>query len=112
MKLLVSSRRRSIADPDDKKGPSASAVLEAPTGLAPTSQGCRRSPSGGPGVTALLAAAGDGYGLLRRQLAPLAPGGMMAALKHLVEEQGGVVDAHDGDGNTAMHHAAARGETR
>ena len=39
-----------------------------------------------------------------------APGGMMAAVKYLVEEVHVDVNAIDSDGNTAMHHAAARGD--
>ena len=35
---------------------------------------------------------------------------MLAAVKYLVEETGADVNAVDGDGNTAVHHAAARGD--
>jgi uncharacterized protein len=36
---------------------------------------------------------------------------MLPAVKYLVEDVGADVNAVDGDGNTAVHHAAARGDT-
>ncbi len=39
-----------------------------------------------------------------------APTGLLAAVKYLVEETGADVNAVDADGNTAVHHAAARGD--
>ena len=35
---------------------------------------------------------------------------MLPAVKYLVEEAGADVNAVDADGNTAVHHAAARGD--
>ncbi len=68
-------------------------------------------PVGGPSVTPLQAAAGVGYGFgFAGNSHHVAPGGMMAAVKYLVEEAGQDVNAVDADGNTAMHHAAARGD--
>jgi ankyrin repeat protein len=68
-------------------------------------------PRGGPGIPALQAAAGAGYGEgFAGNSHRFAPVGMMAAVKYLVEELHVDVNAIDSDGNTAMHHAAARGD--
>jgi uncharacterized protein len=69
-------------------------------------------PTGGPGVPPLLAAAGVGYGEgFAGNSHRHAPGGMVAAVKYLVEVAGADVNACDHEGNTAIHHAAARGDT-
>jgi ankyrin repeat protein len=66
---------------------------------------------GGPAVTALLAASGAGYGEgFAANHHRFAPGGMLAAVKYLVEELHVDVNAKDHDGNTAIHNAAARGD--
>jgi ankyrin repeat protein len=68
-------------------------------------------PPGGPGVTPLLAASGVGYGEgFAANHHRFAPGGMLAAVKFLVEELHVDVNAKDQDGNTAIHNAAARGD--
>ena len=66
---------------------------------------------GGPAVTPLQAAAGVGYGEgFAANSHRFAPGGMMAAVKYLIEELHADVNAFDHEGNTALHHAAARGD--
>ena len=68
-------------------------------------------PVGGPGVTALQAAAGVGYGEgFAGNEHRFAPGGLLAAVKYLVEELHMDVNAADQDGNTALHNAASRGD--
>ena len=68
-------------------------------------------PVGGPSVTPLQAAAGVGYGEgFAGNAHRHAAGGMLAAVKYLVEELHADVNTPDHDGNTALHHAAARGD--
>jgi len=68
-------------------------------------------PVGGPAVTPLQAAAGVGYGEgFAANSHRYAPGGMLAAVKYLVEDLHMDVNATDQDGNTALHNAAARGD--
>jgi len=68
-------------------------------------------PVGGPAVTPLQAAAGVGYGEgFAANSHRFAPGGMLAAVRYLVEELHADVNAPDHEGNTALHHAAARGD--
>ncbi|MEO7134036.1 MAG: ankyrin repeat domain-containing protein [Vicinamibacterales bacterium] len=69
-------------------------------------------PVGGAGVPPLLAAAGVGYGEgFAGNSHRFAPIGQLAAVKYLVEAAGADVNARDHEGHTAMHHAAARGDT-
>jgi len=68
-------------------------------------------PPGGPALTPLLAASGAGYGEgFAANHHHHAPGGMLPAVKYLVEELHVDVNAKDHDGNTAIHNAAARGD--
>lgn len=68
-------------------------------------------PVGGPGATPLHAAAGPGYAMgFAGNSHHVAPSGMLPAVKYLVEELGANVNAVDHDGNTAVHHAASRGD--
>ena len=79
-------------------------TVEDKSGLPPL-------PVGGPGVTPLQAAAGVGYGEgFAANSHRFAPGGMLAAVKYLVEEMHADVNAADHEGNTALHQAAARGD--
>ncbi|NKB89325.1 MAG: hypothetical protein GKS06_13990 [Acidobacteria bacterium] len=66
---------------------------------------------GGPAVPPLHAAAGVGYGEgFAANSHRNAPGAWMTAVRYLIEEVGADVNAVDHEGNTAVHHAAARGD--
>jgi ankyrin repeat protein len=74
------------------------------SGLAPV-------PIGAPSVMPLAAAAGVGYGEgFAANAHRHAAGGQLVAVKYLVEELHADVNWRDHEGNTALHHAAARGD--
>jgi len=68
-------------------------------------------PLGGPGVPVLQAASGVGFGEGFAANSHIhSPAGFLPGIKYLVEVAGADVNALDHDGNTALHHAAARGD--
>jgi uncharacterized protein len=68
-------------------------------------------PMGGPGVPTLQAAAGVGFGEGFAANSHIhSPAGFLPGIKFLVEVAGVDVNGVDHDGNTALHHAAARGD--
>ena len=74
------------------------------SGLAPI-------PLGGPGIPPLQAAAGVGFGEGFAANSHIhSPAGFLPGIKWLIEVAGADVNAVDHDGNTALHHAAARGD--
>ncbi|HAT36966.1 MAG TPA: hypothetical protein DCS75_00630 [Gemmatimonadetes bacterium] len=75
-----------------------------PSGLPPV-------PAGGPGVYAIHASSGVGYGEgFAANIHRVVPDGWLPAVQYLVEELGADVNQRDHNGYTAMHHAAARGD--
>jgi ankyrin repeat protein len=68
-------------------------------------------PVGGPAMAAIHAASGPGYGEgFAGNAHRYAPGGLLPAVKYLVEELHADVNVEDQDGNTPLHNAAARGD--
>ena len=80
-------------------------------GLGPDASGLDKVKEGGPGVFAIHAAAGVGYGEgFAGNAHRHAPNAWLKAVQYLVEELGADVNARDFGGYTPLHHAAARGD--
>jgi uncharacterized protein len=68
-------------------------------------------PVGGPGVHAIHAASGVGYGEgFAANVHRHVPNGWLPSVRYLVEELGMDVNTRDHNGYTALHHAASRGD--
>ncbi len=102
MKLLVA------AGADPKLGSTVVPERRLPNGRNMDKDLEKQRPKiGDPAVDALVVASGGGWvGNFHRN----APGGMMPAVRYLVEELGFDVNATDHHGYTPLHHAAARGD--
>ncbi|MCH7825397.1 MAG: ankyrin repeat domain-containing protein, partial [Acidobacteria bacterium] len=75
-----------------------------PSGLPPV-------PVGGPGVFAIHAASGVGYGTgFAGNAHRHAPDAWLSVVRYLIEELDADLDARDYNGYTALHHAASRGD--
>jgi ankyrin repeat protein len=99
---LDSARVRLVAA--SLRADSLEAEKPDPSGLPPVEEG-------GPGVFAIHAASGVGYGEgFAGNAHRHVPNGWLPAIKFLVEEVGADINQRDHNGYNAVHHAAARGD--
>lgn len=86
-------------------------VEEGAAGVADPS-GLPQVPAGGPGVFPLQAASGVGYGEgFAANAHRHAPDAWVSSVKYLIEDLKVDVNSRDYKGYSALHHAAARGDT-
>ncbi|MBI4521201.1 MAG: ankyrin repeat domain-containing protein, partial [Gemmatimonadetes bacterium] len=82
-----------------------------PTGAAQDPSGLPQIPVGGPGVYAIHAVTGVGYGEgFAGNAHRFVPGNWMAAAKYAIEELGMDPNQPDFNGYRPLHHAASRGD--
>jgi ankyrin repeat protein len=111
MKLLVAHGADPTIPTKKPKGPVLGGSGNFTADLKVDPSGRPPVAPGGPDVTPLLAASGQGYGLgFAANSHRFSPGGMLVAVKYLVEDLHANINDADADGNTVLHNAAARGD--
>ncbi|MGQ0766484.1 MAG: ankyrin repeat domain-containing protein [Gemmatimonadota bacterium] len=96
-----------------QRGDDAPAEDDEPGAQRRDPSGLPAVPDGGPGVHAIHAASGVGYGEGYAANSHMhAPDGWLPSVRFLIEELGMDVNARDHNGYNALHHAAARGDNQ